>query len=76
MHVSIVSAVSWFVHTTFLYWVSKNDCATFERLLFPEYISNDILQYLIEWQICSSKFRNFRGQNGSLRPDSVSDFLK
>ena len=30
------------------YRVSQKTCPAFERLLLPEYISNDTLQYLIE----------------------------
>ena len=33
---------------------------TFDRPLPPEYISNDILQYLIEYLICSIIFRKLK----------------
>ena len=59
-----------------MYRVSHKKRPAFDSLLLPEYISNDILQYLIELLICSIIFRNFPGQHRSLRSDSVSDFLK
>ena len=39
----------------------SKELRAFERLLVPEYISNDILQYLIEELTCSIIFRNFSG---------------
>ena len=43
----------------------------FERLLLPEYISYDILRYLIKWLTWQIIFRNFSGYNWALRSDSV-----
>ena len=43
------------------YRVSKKKRPAFERVLLPKYISNDILQYLIEQLTCSIIFRNFPG---------------
>ena len=44
-----------------LYRVSQKKRPAFERLLLPEYISNDILQYLIKKLTCSIIFGNFPG---------------
>ena len=47
-----------------LYRVSQNKRQAFERLLLPEHISNDILQYLIEWPNRSINRRIFLTEIG------------
>ena len=46
---------------TFIAGASKKKRPAFEKLLLLEYISNDILQYLIKQLTFSIIFRNFPG---------------
>ena len=60
LHESGISFVICNVQTHSLQLPGKSKkCPAFVRQLLPEYISNDIWQYLIEYLTCSIIFRNF-----------------
>ena len=48
MYVSFAIVKSIYKLLQYIYWVSEKKRPAFERLLLPEYISNDILQCLIK----------------------------
>ena len=61
IHIAIEESKAFFVCVLKLLPGESKKPPVFERLLLPDYISNDILQYLIEWLTCSIIFINFSG---------------